>query len=456
MKEKLYEYLPIQIKNILVTIYNLRNLKVHNKRYTNLKKEYNKIFFSYSIEEIKEIQNKRFLEFIKFSKKNNIYYKDLLKNINISSIDDISKIPILNKDNLQNSSIKSNIDDALILGSTGGTTGKSLQFALTFNDFSERQANLDFFREMYGYQYKDETAWFSGKKLITEKETNKNIFWVRDYLHRTTYYSTRHIQDQFIDSMIDHINKIKPLFFVGFPSAIYSIAAYWQKSGKKIEIQLKAIFPTAEPLLLHQKKFLQEFFECPVPDQYASSEGAPFIYECPLGKLHFDMYSGIIEARYPDSDDHEILVTSFTTHYMPLLRYAIGDSVEFDIPETKCTCGSNMPIVKSIIGRTASFIYSEEKGIVGSGSLSDLSKYAHGIDKLQIIQKEINTITLLIVCEDSQTVKQKIEYEIRERIGNSIRVEYKFVDDIPPEKNGKFLMVKNYLDMNEIKIALKK
>lgn len=449
-KEKIYENLPIQIKNILVSIYNLRNFKVHNLRYKILKEEYKTRFFSASVKELQDAQNKRFIDYIEFLKKNNPYYSKLLKEINISSLKDIVKIPILDKETLRNFSIRSKIDDTLIFGSTGGTTGKSLQFALTFDDFTERQANLDFFREMYGYKYTDETAWFSGKKIITERETKKNIFWVRDYFYKTTYYSTRHIQNTFIDFMIDDINRKKPLFFVGFPSAIYNIAQYWKQSGKKNKIKLKAIFPTAEPLLPHQKEFLKDFFKCPIPDQYASSEGAPFIYECPSEKLHMDVYSGVIEPRFSESNDNEILVTSFTTHYMPLLRYAIGDSVEFDKSEIKCECGSNMPIVKNIKGRTASFIYSKEKGIVGSGSLSDLAKYAHGIDKLQIIQHELDIIRILVVCKDFASVQPKLEQEIRERVGNEIFIEYEFVDDILPEKNGKYMMVKNSLNIESL------
>ena len=450
MKQKIYDSLPIFLKNILVTIYNLRMIKMHGKQYETIKKQYKKVFFTYSPQELKKIQNKRFLDFIQFIKKNNLYYQELLKNIEINSIEDLKKIPILYKDQLRNSEIKSKIDTPLIFGSTGGTTGKSLQFALTQDDFIERQANLDFFREMYGYHYRDETAWFSGKKIISEKETNSNIFWVRDYLHRTTYYSTRHIKDQSVDLMIDNINRSKPLFFVGFPSAIYNLALQWKKSGKKNSIQLKAIFPTAEPLLPHQKTFLQNFFGCSIPDQYASSEGAPFIYECPHGKLHYDMYSGIFEPLDPTDPESEVLVTSFTAHFMPLLRYKIGDSVEFDKTNDNCQCGSSMPLVKRIKGRTATFIYSKECGIVGPGSLSDLSKYSHGIDKLQLIQEELDAITVKVVCENPDAIKASLEHELRERVGNKMHISYLFVDDIPAEDNGKYMMVKNTLTDSDL------
>ena len=454
-KQKIYNALPYQLKNLLVTAYNLRFLQSHKDKYKEWIQKYHDVFFNKSNDELKVLQNDRFLELITYVKQNNDYYKELLQNISINSIDDIKKIPILTKDALRNPAIRANIDDKLHKGYTGGTTGKSLEFYLTDDDFIERQACLDFFRGMYGYHFRDEIAWFSGKEIITENEIKKNVFWVRDLLNHISYYSTFHLSHNSIDSMIDNFNHNKPEFFAGFPSAMYDIARRWKSSGKPMNIKIKAIFPTSEPLYEYQKEFLEEFFQCPVPDQYATSEGAPFIYECPEGALHYDMYSGIFELLDPEAEESEVLVTSFTTHYMPLIRYRVGDKVIFDDPKKRCNCGSQMPLVKKIIGRSVAFVYSKERGKITVSNISNVVKYLNVIDKLQLIQNSLDEIMVKVLCPkcDEAKIMQELEYELRYRMGDKIKLTYDFVDDIPSEKNGKYLMIKNTLTDADLEIV---
>ncbi len=451
MKQTIYNAAPAIFKNILVTIYNFRLKAWHGKKYHDSLQEYHNMFFNASFEEIKNMQRKRFLELIEFVKQNNKYYKEKLQGIEINSIEDLKKIPVLEKTNLRDPKIISNIDDKLVINYTGGTTGISLKNYYTVDDVQERQGNLDFFRGMFGYRFGSKTAWFSGKDLVSAKDMSKNIFWVKDYINHISYYSTFHMKKDYIDYMVKDMNKTKPEFFVGFPSAIYAIAYRIKAKNLNMDFQLKAIFPTSEPLLEHQKSLLEEVFNCPIPDQYASSEGAPFIYECPSGSLHYDMYSGIFEKRYPDGDSNEVLVTAFPTHSMPLIRYAVGDGVEFDDPSKRCSCGSQMPLVKKIEGRKMTFVYSKERGVVGAGNISNIVKYTPGIEKLQVIQSDKENILLKVITglEDHGKIVSILEHEMRNRLGENININFEFVDEIANEKSGKFLMIKNSLSMDE-------
>lgn len=76
-------------------------------------------------------------------------------------------------------------------------------------------------------------------------------------------------------------------------------------------IAAKTIFP-------HHRELVECVFKCPIRDQYASLEGAPFISECSHGKLHYRMDSGIIELVNSDESlVGDIAVTSFTTYAPP-------------------------------------------------------------------------------------------------------------------------------------------
>ena len=60
------------------------------------------------------------------------------------------------------------------------------------------------------------------------------------------------------------------------------------------------------------RELLERVFSCNVYDQYASSEGAPFVAECGSQVLHIELTSGVFEHFEEGSD--AVLVTSFTTH----------------------------------------------------------------------------------------------------------------------------------------------
>lgn len=451
IKQKLFENAPSIVKNILVTVYNFRLRAWHGQKYNDALVEYKNMFFNTSFEDIQKAQEKRFLEFIHFVKKHNAFYQERLENIEITSIEDITKIPVLEKEELKDSKIISKLNEKLVINYTGGTTGISLKSYFTIDDVQERQGNLDFFRGMFGYRFGSRAAWFSGKNLLSKKDEKKNTFWVKDYINHITYYSTFHMKKDYIDYMVEDMNKTKPEFFVGFPSAIYAIAYRIKEKKLKINFRLKAIFPTSEPLLDYQKEILEEVFDCPIPDQYASSEGAPFVYECPSGNLHYDMYSGIFEKRYPDSESNEVLVTAFPTHSMPLIRYAVGDGMEFDNMQKRCNCGSQMPLVKRIEGRKMTFVYSKERGVVGAGNISNIVKYTPGIEKIQVIQSDKESILIKVMTDSNEhkNISSILEEEMKNRLGENIQISFEFVDDIPNEKSGKFVMIKNALSLSE-------
>ena len=46
-----------------------------------------------------------------------------------------------------------------------------------------------------------------------------------------------------------------------------------------------------------------------------------------------------------EKESNEVLVTSFTTHGTPLIRYRIGDALIFDHTQNSCECGMESPIV---------------------------------------------------------------------------------------------------------------
>jgi phenylacetate-CoA ligase len=228
------------------------------------------------------------------------------------------------------------------------------------------------------------------------------------------------------------------------------IAKYGTRHGYTYrEGVTKAIFPTAETITSEMRKVIEPFFHSKMYNQYASSEGAPFIFECSEGNLHMELQSGVFEVL--DDNDRpatsgRLVVTSFTTYGTPLIRYDIGDSITLEDENKTCSCGNNNPMVKEILGRIDDFIYSPENGKINLGNVSNTLKDTKGIIRFQAIQNELNTLELLVEA-DKEVFNMKIEQKFlqnwRDRVGDKMEIIITYVENIPVEKSGKFRIVKN-------------
>ena len=451
MKEAIYQALPNVFQNLLVTLYNYKSNKV---RYRGEYKNYRKLFkknSTLSIEALEKIQSDKYAAFLKYAVSNSDFFKDTIGTVtNFDDIKYISKLPILSKE-----IIRKNIEriytipkEGAVISKTGGTTGKSLEVLFTHKDFQERFAMLDNFRSNFGYELGKKTAWFSGKNILTQRDVKKKRFWKRDYLYHVKYYSTFHIKTDYLEYYIQDLITFKPEYLVGFPSNIFEIAKYGLANNLTFPKGIvKAIFPAAETVTQSSREVIEAYFNCGVYDQYASSEGAPFIIECENKKLHLELQSGVFEVldtvNNPTSRG-KLVVTAFTTHGTPLIRYDIGDFIELSYDT--CTCANKNPLVKEILGRIDDYVFSPEKGKINLGNVSNTLKDTHGIIKFQAIQNTLDHILIKVITDPSIFTKQsekKFHKNWIDRVGAKMHLEFEYVTTIAVEKSGKFRIVKN-------------
>jgi len=455
IKELIYEKSPHFVQNVIISLFNILAYK---KRYS---KKYNQYLKNYkstngaSFTELKNIQKNKYNEFITFSIKNSAYYKKELSHIkNPERIENLKKLPIINKESLRQNltgfyTIKKSEGE---VSKTGGTTGKSLEVLYTYDNIQERFAILDNFRSRFGYELGKKTAWFSGKKLLSSTDIKKNRFWKTDNFYNVRYYSTFHIHNDYLGYYLENLLKFKPEYMVGFPSTMHEIAKYGQNNNIDFPSNIiKAIFPTAETVTENIRYVLESYFKTNLYNQYASSEGAPFVFECKNKKLHLELQSGVFEVL-DDADQPAIagrlIVTSFTTYATPLIRYDIGDEIE--LSNKTCSCGNKNPLVEKILGRVSDYIYSEEIGKINLGNISNCLKGVIGIIKFQIQQSEKNKL-LVLIEKDNTKYNNKNETiflnNLRDRIGSKIEINLSYVMEIPVEKSGKYRLVKNSIKL---------
>jgi len=448
--EKIYDNSPIFFQNVMASIsgYQRNRNRYGHAYYDHLK--FLADFDTWPLEKKLEYQKQELIKFISHAYENSKFYRRLYQDIDISSIksvEDLKILPIVDKEMLRENiaQVVTISRKGAVEGHTGGTTGKSLVVLNTIEDSMKRMAMLDHFKSRIGFIHREmKRATFNGKHIIPPSH-KKKVFWRYNVACKQMIYSSFHITEEIMKYYVESLNKFKPHAIDGFFMAICDIAGYIERHNISLEFQPIAIFPTSETLTQSGRELLERVFKCKVYDQYASSEGAPFVTECPNQTAHMELASGVFEHFEENSD--EVLVTSFTTHGTPLIRYRIGDSMKFADEKANCTCGMQAPIVLEIQGRRLDFLYTADGAKINAGNVSNLFKnMPNALIRAQAVQDKMDEIIIKLEVDNKL---YKLEYdkllrnEFLHKFGIGTRIIIEHVDDIPREKSGKFRMIVN-------------
>jgi L-aspartate-alpha-decarboxylase len=242
------------------------------------------------------------------------------------------------------------------------------------------------------------------------------------------------------------LKKCKPKLLRGYPSALFSFANYLKKNNIS-GVKPAAVVSTGEKSFDYQKEVMEEVFGCEVFERYGSNEFGNIAHECTEHQgLHIisDMYYvEVLKDKRPaeKGEAGEIIITSLYNYYMPFLRYKIGDSGI--LSDMQCSCGRKFPMMEEVEGRSFDMIVTPSGKSLGGFFWTFISRAAPGIQKFQVVQREKNCAEFKIVPDKSFTMEsqKKLEYEIKEKIGNDLKVNIKIMDEIPVSPSGKFRFI---------------
>ncbi|MCD8373466.1 MAG: AMP-binding protein [Clostridia bacterium] len=437
----LYSKFPGFIQNIGVSAYGLvREYRRFGGEYKNHFKRVIDTEFC-SREELKRYQSNELSVLFKAAKTSK-YYSGILNEIEKTTTDPfeiLKKMPVLEKDSLRGHEEDFYTEEAkgALVFHTSGSTGTPLNIKMCKSDFRLRMALLERQKQRFGVNHKSKHLTFVGKKITSG---NSKTFWRYNIFGHQLVMSVYDLAEGNRDLYISKIVKYNPEVVEGYPSALGVIAS-WLKAGN-IKLKTRCVLVTAETLSDENKKVIEEGFGCPVVNYYGSTEGATMITQCEKGKLHIDDESGIIEfvnhngeAAAP-GEEAEMLITSFTSKAMPLIRYNIRDMAI--ISTEGCTCGRCSTVISEIIGRTDDMFVTPEKGHVGRLSTS-LKLLPGTVRRAQIHQYTPTDFTLLIES-DTQLEAQQIDIvlaDLKDKLGK-VKIKVEYVNHIPDGKNGKF------------------
>lgn len=445
MLEFIYDHSPIWFQNLMVSVKGKQFIK---QRYTE--EYYNELEKLHNTGDKFALQQERLNDFYKYVRNNSAYFKDVLPKLERDiTVEDLKDFPTMDKETIRNH-IEEIVtrNEKLIPMKTGGSTGKSLVYYTHPIDMSRKIAYLDYFKEQHGV-YKGMKRVSVGGRILVPNKQKKKVFWRYNKPLNQLMLSAYHADGENLKYYIKKLNKFKPQTLDGYTTVLHRIAQYINKHNIRLSFKPIAIFPTAEALTDEMKSDIEKAFNCPVRNQYASSEGAPFITENTKGELEINPATGVFELEHVEGNIYELVVTGFYTTTTPLIRYKIGDSVELFEPLDANYKQSDIKI-KRIIGRNNDFLMSNERGIVTNVNLSTVVREAgKDIIQSQFVQNQLDEIIVNLVVE-KDTNKNALEKIFTEklstRFGNTTQFKFNYFNEIPKTSGGKTRFTINNLE----------
>jgi phenylacetate-CoA ligase len=383
------------------------------------------------------------------------YYREVLDERLLRAIDQartpeeaLAHIPILEKSTLRSYGhavrSRNKLRRAVVRVATSGTTGTPVEvcydpYSLQFGFALWRR-----FHDWMGLPSNFRNVRFSGRRIV-ESHRRRPPFWVHNLSGRQLLMATDLMTPDRLPHYVTQLNRFAPQLLDGYPSALYVLARHIIENQIRLTFTPVAIATTAETLEPAQRQAMEEAFQCKVYNQYASSEGAPVITECPQGRLHLIPESGIFEFLDPQGKPArpgsigEMVVTSFCNWKVPLLRYRIGDMVRLPSEDEACPCGREFSWVADILGREEDLLVTSSGGIIGMVSYRVFKRARH-IRSAQIIQETPSRLRLRIVREPGYgpDIEVYLTREFAALFGPETTLIFEYVEHIPLTPNRKF------------------
>ncbi|MBL0351986.1 MAG: phenylacetate--CoA ligase family protein [Dechloromonas sp.] len=386
-------------------------------------------------------------------KKHVPYYRDCFAGLGfkpeeINSLADLQKLPLLTKAIIRTEGdrMKSDIAQGLARFNTGGSSGEPLIFFIGTERVSHDVAAKWRATRWWDVDIGDPEIVVWGSPI--ELGTQDRVRGIRDKLMRTELMPAFQMNEANLNQFVARIRERHPKMLFGYPSAISHIAAHAKKRGIALnDLGIKVVFCTSERLYDHQREAISSAFACPVANGYGGRDAGFIAHECPAGGMHITAEDIIVEiidengSIQPTGIAGEIVVTHLATSDFPFIRYRTGDVGS--LSTEKCACGRGLPLLKEIQGRSTDFVIATDGTVMHGLALIYILRDLPGVRSFKVIQesRQLTNVLLVIGPEFQSEMIGKIIEGFKQRLGSSAEIKVQTVENIPPEKSGKYRYV---------------
>lgn len=374
------------------------------------------------------------------------YYRTLFQNLGATPDDfrelsDLARLPVLDKQTVRERGadlINPRHNPRRVFEDhTSGSTGEPLRFLLTFEQKSYEMAYSIRFWRWAGYRTGARIAAFRSYIPATERDP----LWKYNRKQRTLFFSVYDMTPPNLRGYIEAFNRFRPQFVRGYPSSIYVFAQFALAEGLPLHTPA-AVLTASETLAPEMRAVIERALNCRVFDWWGSNERVVTACQCERRDLyHVNAEGGLLEL-VPERDAtgatiHRMIGTGLINHAMPLIRYDLGDLA---VPAlTPCPCGRGLPVIARVLGRRDDLIITGEQKFVPPVRFYTLFEIHKEVRQFQVVQTDPNAVTVRLVCPRPLTDAelQQLRIKLTRFLGDTVRVDFEFVNEIKPEPSGK-------------------
>jgi phenylacetate-CoA ligase len=376
------------------------------------------------------------------------FYKKLydVKGLNpqdIQSIEDITKIPIIDKQLLVQNSFDKLISNKyklnnLIPVKTAGSNGKPFLFYIdhAFDQFRKAQFLRPYFTN--GMRPWNSTITFSIYDLLPPKKWYQYLGILRENkIHPglTVYEQIKIIQNN------------KPSIIRGYGSALNLLAVKIIENNIPVPKQ-RFIFTDSELLMPESRTNIEKAFESNVIDIYGTFETDNIAYECNHHEgYHITIDSVIMEfldngKPVKPNEEGEIVVTVLNNFAFPFIRYNLYDIGSYS--QKPCSCVRTFPLMNTIYGRANDYMIRSDGNRLSYTGIAHFDKLAPNVREYQIVQEDIDFFNVYVVPGiDYDNHGEKIIVPKIKKFFPNARIAVNVVPKIEREQSGKFKAFKS-------------
>ena len=373
------------------------------------------------------------------------------------ALTDLSRLPTMNKrdarDNVEQLAWQ-DVPGGLSKYTTGGSSGEPLIFYFGRTRQASDAAGRMRARRWWGVEPGEREAYLWGAPVELDK--TDRIKTLRDRLVNQLVLNAFAMSPERMDDYLDSLQAWQPKCLYGYASSVALLAAHAEARQRRLRLpQLRVVCTTGEPLYPHQRELISRVFGAPVANEFGSRDIGFTAHEAPGGQMLLMSESHIIEvldeAGQPvaPGEAGEAVITGLNSAAQPFIRYRTGDVMR--LSSEPAAGGQGLHVIAEVTGRQTDFVVAADGRVMHALAVIYVLRAVPGIAQFKCIQHALDRMEVQIVPDAgwSEAARDAVVAGLHARLGETLKVELRMLEDIPPEASGKHRYVVSHVQLAE-------